>query len=101
MTDDEPDGEAPDLSRCMAEGSCREPLRRKDRGVRSVEAGVSRQPLPALPLILVWCTGFAVSWLKLRLLYLLLPSLRGGVRTRPRDALKGSSPLDMTGAMLE
>ena len=47
------EGEVPDLSRCTAEGSCREPLRRKDRGVPSVAAGGVTWPLLlALALVL-------------------------------------------------
>lgn len=43
--EEEGEGEVPDLSRCTAEGSCREPLRRKDRGVPSVAAAGVTWPL--------------------------------------------------------
>lgn len=42
-----------------------------------------------------------MTWLlKLPLPRLPLPPLRGGVRARPHDGLKGSSPLGMFGTML-
>jgi hypothetical protein len=45
------DGDVPDLSRCTAEGSCREPLRRKVRGVPpAAAAGVTWPLLPVLGL---------------------------------------------------